>query len=114
MSELKENDEHSLDEILKELYMLKKIAIDINQYLNIQTDELSSLKDTIQNIEKKVDHANEDIEIIKQMEIDEIRTNYFKEYILPIGIISLNYPVFWLFGPKGGIVSSVVSLFLLK
>jgi hypothetical protein len=112
--EIDKSEEHSLQEILKELHLLKKIAIDMNQYLNIQNEELSSLKNTIQNIEQKVDSANDDIEIIKQMEIDNARVNYFKEYILPAGIISLNYPIFWLFGPKGGVVSSLISLFLLK
>jgi glycerol-3-phosphate responsive antiterminator len=86
----------------------------MNQYLTIQNEELLSLKNTIQVIEQKVDDATDDIEVIKQMEIDEIKSNYFKDYILPLGIISVNYPIFWLFGVKGGAISSMISIFLLK
>ena len=103
------------NQLLREIEILKNMILDLNTKLSEQNDVMEKLDDSTIVIIDKVVSINNELETMKDERISQSRFTYIKDYILPtIGLAVLNTPIFWLMGPKAGLMSSAIYLMYKK
>lgn len=106
-------DKH--DEILKEMEMLKSMMVDLHQIIHLQSEGVNKITDTIETINDRVQKVDNELHSIKDSQVNSTRFGYIRDYVFPIvGAASLNYPIFWVFGPKTGMIASTLSYLMWK
>ncbi len=66
-------------------------------------------------VKEKVERVNSELTNMKESQIKASRFGYIRDYIFPaIGMATVNYPIFWLMGPKTGMIASTVGYMLWK
>lgn len=101
------------NEISKELESLKSMIIELHTIVNNQNENIENTYTGIEKIREKIKSVDSDLVEIKNHQTMTSRFDYIKDYIFPVfGITTINYPIFWMFGPKTGMISSALSYML--
>ena len=105
---------YKLDEIMKEVNLLKNIVIDISKTVSIQTENFNKSIDNIENINHRMTLIVDKLEHINIPQQQEYTTySYFKSYILPIaGVLGFNLPILIMFGVKTGLFTLPINFLL--
>ena len=108
-------DPKKYNELLREIESLKSIILDIHHVVSVQSEGVDKVSNIISSTKNTIDKVNKELNDMKDAQISSSRFGCIKDYVFPvIGMISVNYPVFWLMGPKTGMIASTLSYMIWK
>lgn len=108
-------DHKKYNELLHEIECLKSMIIDLHTILLLQNEGVDKSNNNILFIKEKINSVNCDINAMKTSQEKQSRFGYIRDYVFPaIGMVTVNYPIFWLAGPKTGIMASTLGYMLWK
>lgn len=108
-------DHKKYNELLGEIESLKSMIIDLHTVITLQNEGFEHSNNNISVIKEKINSINCDINTMKSSQEKQTKFGYIRDYIFPtIGMITVNYPIFWILGPKSGIIASTLSYALWK
>lgn len=111
----KDINKDSYNQLLQEISSLKTIVVDLHHIIQLQSETIDKVNNKIETTIDKIENVNMEIIDMKECQNNSAKFGYVKDYIIPtIGMISVNYPVYWLLGPKTGIIASTVSYMVWK
>lgn len=108
-------DPKKYNELLHEIESLKSMIIDLHSIVLLQNEGVDKSNNNIMFIKEKINSVNCDINSMKTSQQNQSKFGYIRDYVFPtIGMITVNYPVFWILGPKTGMIASTLSYMLWK
>lgn len=108
-------DNKKYNELLHEIESLKTMIIDLHTIIVLQNEGVDKSSSNIMVIKDKINGLNKTIDTMKSSQENQTKYGYIRDYVFPaISMITVNYPIFWVLGPKTGMIASTLSYMIWK